>query len=100
MSRDDHRRHDRELEQERHHVASEPVPIMRRVVLILQRKWKQLLLFLGVQSLLDVVKEFLRGKLMDRAFEYLGPLGQWLKAYPVAFFTIGLVIAMVVLIVA
>jgi hypothetical protein len=91
MTREDHNRHDRELEQKRQ-AASQSAPIMRRVVLTLHKKWKQLFLFLGVQGFLDLVKEFVRGKLMDQAVERLGGVGQWLKAYPFAFFTIGLCI--------
>jgi hypothetical protein len=43
-----------------------------------------------VNGALDIVKEFVRGKLVDQAYVHLGVLGRWLLAYPVAFFTLGL----------
>ena len=100
MSRQDNIRRSREAQRQLQAAASQPVPFRRRLILQLEKNRKRFWLLLGSPGLLDVMKEFLRGKLMDRAFGYLGPLGQWLKAYPVAFFTIGLVIAMLVLIVA
>ncbi len=75
--------------------------VVRRFVLVLQTNGKKLLLWLGVSSLADIIKEFIRGKLMDQMYTNLGGgLGRWLVAYPAAFFTLALCVVLVVVVVA
>jgi hypothetical protein len=56
-----------------------------------------MLLVLGVGSLLDIVKEFLRAKMMDWLYERFGSFGQWLLNYPLNGLTISLVAALLFL---
>jgi len=54
---------------------------------------------LGAPSLLDIVREFARGKLVDQIYGYLGGFGQWLEAYPLAFFTLSLSAAILAIVI-
>ena len=99
MSRQDNIRHQHELDHRREVTSQSGIPRMRQLVLLLRKDWKRLLLFIGASSLLDIVKEFVRGKVMDQAYEHLGGLGQWLKAYPVAFFTLALAVVILIIVV-
>jgi hypothetical protein len=56
----------------------------------LRQYWKTVLWIIGVPSILDIIKEWARGRMMDWLVVHLGPFGSWFAENPVAFFTLGL----------
>jgi hypothetical protein len=81
---------ERRARQAQKKLAEATPSIVRRSVLVLRKQWKRLLWCLGAPSLLDILKEFVRGKLVDQTYIHLGSIERWLLAYPLAFFTLGL----------
>src|SRR5258708_7715490 len=65
-----------------------------RLIFRVRKHWKRLLGFIGVSGLLDLVREYLRGKTMDRLLDKLGGIGAWIHGYQVALFSIGLTLAL------
>jgi hypothetical protein len=89
VSRKDSLEHQREIEKRRLRDAQSS-SLWKRANLKLHQRYKSLLFLLGIETLPDILKEFVRGKLMDALYDQLGGFGLWLKAYPLAFFTVGL----------
>jgi hypothetical protein len=56
----------------------------------LRRHWKAVLWIIGAPSVLDIIKEWGRGRIVEWLVAHLGSLGRWLAENPVAFFTVGL----------
>ena len=61
------------------------------VMEILRRYKKQILLLIGVPTVLDVAKEFLRSKAEDYLVAHLGWAGQWLIGNPFSLLTISVI---------
>jgi hypothetical protein len=70
---------------------------MDKVVAAVRLHWKRLLILLGVPTLLDIFKEYFRGRLMDWVVLHLGPVGAWLLLNPWAFLTLATLTAIVYL---
>jgi hypothetical protein len=64
--------------------------VSQKIGYVVRRFWVWLLAAVGVPGLWDLLREFLRGKLLDSIASRLGTFGDWLKDNPVSFFTIGL----------
>jgi hypothetical protein len=63
----------------------------------LRRHWKAVLWIIGAPSVIDIIKEWGRGRVVEWLVAHLGPLGRWLAENPFAFFTLGLFSAMLFL---
>jgi hypothetical protein len=74
-------------------------PFIRRIIIQIKLKWKQILAIIGVQSLLDLFREYGRAKFMDSVYDKLGSFGQWLLTYPFAMLTIGIATVLLILVV-
>lgn len=72
---------------------------MRSLILAAKRHWKRILKFLGVAGLIDLLKEFVRAKIMDWAYQRLGGFGQWMLDYPIAVLSLGIVAVLLALVV-
>src|SRR5271163_2684356 len=64
---------------------------------VLRRRWPWLLGLVGLTSVGDLFKEYLRGKAMDYAVSHLGRFGDVLIANPFALTSFGVVMAVIVL---
>ncbi len=71
--------------------------IMHKIIDSLHKHFKTLLPIIGVAGLTDLIREFVRLKLMEWIYSNLGSAGQWLRNYPVGVFTLGLILALFVL---
>lgn len=60
-----------------------------RIVTRAKRHWKTALAVIGVPTIGDLIREFVRGRAMDWLFSKVGSIGQWILTYPLAMFTIG-----------
>jgi len=61
----------------------ETVPLSQTVVTTVQRHWKLLLACLGIGTVVDLLREYLRAKLTDWGIAHLGGwFGRWLPSKP------------------
>jgi hypothetical protein len=66
---------------------------------VLRKRYMWLLGIVGLPTIGDLVREYARGKAMDYAASQLGVFGDFLVANPFALSSIGIIVAMVVLMV-
>jgi hypothetical protein len=69
-----------------------------QVASIVQKNWRRIFGFIGVQGLFDLVREFVRGKAMEWIYQNLGSVGIWMASYKLAGLTIGIIIVILWLI--
>jgi hypothetical protein len=71
-----------------------------RLIFWVRKQFKKLFAIIGVGGFLDLVREQIRGKILDRLLDKLGAIGAFVHGYPIAFFSIGLTVALLWLLVA
>lgn len=79
-------------------MKKQPPPAPVSLSATLHKHWKRLLGFIGISGALDLVKEYLRGKVMDWAISHLGGFGHWLFADTFAFLSIATSIAVLAIV--
>jgi hypothetical protein len=90
----DSRRVRRQAERQAERLAKSQPDFSSRLIFRVRNHSKKLFAVLGLGGLLDLVKEHIKGKIMDRLLDKLGELGAFIHGYPVAFFSIGLILVL------
>jgi len=72
--------------------------MLQRIASAGKRHCKTLLAFLGISTVFDLIKEYVRAALMEWTVGHLGGLGRWLFANPFALLTVTTSSILVVLV--